>query len=190
MAKLTELQQAAAAKITEHFPQVKAKEFRGDTTLTVAPEDLTAVMTFAKHTCGFDMLVCVSSVDHLGEEPRYETNYTITQAETGANLLVRCPVAGPAPAVPSMVPVWRSANWLEREQFDLMGIEFTGHPDLRRIMMWEGYPYNPLRKDFPVAGKEFEQAGMAFTEVAPTEGGPFTTRPGATAGSREPGPRA
>ena len=71
-----------------------------------------------------------------------------------------------------------------------MGIEFTGHPDLRRIMMWDGYPYHPLRKDFPVQGKEFEQAGMAFTQVAPTAGGPFTTAPGNTAGDREPHPRA
>lgn len=133
------------------------------------------------------MLVCVSSVDNLGQEPRFEVNYTITQAETGANLLVRCPVSESDPAVPSLVPVWRSANWLEREQYDLMGIEFIGHPDLRRIMMWEGYPYHPLHKDFPVAGKPTETPGMAFTEKAPTGGAPFTTRAGVlTAGEREP----
>ena len=123
----------------------------------------------------------------ISEEPRFEVNYTITQAETGANLLVRTPVSEAENTVPSMVPVWRSANWLEREQYDLMGIEFAGHPDLRRIMMWEGYPYHPLRKDFPVAGKDFEQAGVAFTQKAPTGGAPFTTTPGVkTAGEREP----
>ena len=188
---LTELQNAAADKICARYPQVGRKEFRGDVTLTVQPEDLTKVMRYAKEGCGFDMLVCVSSVDNLGEEPRFETNYTITQAETGANLLVRCPVGGETPTVPSMVPLWTSADWLEREQYDLMGIRFEGHPDLRRIMMWEGYPYHPLRKEFPVQGKEFVQEGFAFTQTAPTAGGPFTTTPGVkTAGDREPHPRA
>ena len=184
---LSELQKAAADKICTRFPQITSKEFRGDITLTIAPEILTQAMRYAKDSCGFDMLVCVSSVDHFGEEPRFEVNYTITQAETGVNLLVRTPVSEAENAVPSMVSVWRSANWLEREQYDLMGIEFTGHPDLRRIMMWEGYPYHPLRKDFPVAGKDFEQAGVAFTQKAPTGGAPFITTPGVkTAGEREP----
>ena len=92
MADLTTLQNDAAARICERYPQVSRKEFRGDITLTIAAEDLVEVMTYAKEGCGFDMLTCVSSVDNLGEEPRFEVNYTITHAETGANLLVRCPV--------------------------------------------------------------------------------------------------
>ncbi len=187
MADLTTLQNKAADAICARYPQVGRKEFRGDITLTVAPADLVGVMSYAKEACGFDMLLCVSSVDNLGQEPRFEVNYTITQAETGANLLVRTPVPESNPAVPSLVPVWRSANWLEREQYDLMGIEFIGHPDLRRIMMWDGYPYHPLHKDFPVAGKATETPGMAFTEKAPTAGAPFTTRPGVLpSGEREP----
>ena len=187
MADLTTLQTEAANRLCARYPQIGRKEFRGDITLTIAPADLVEVMTYAKEGCGFDMLTCVSSVDNLGQEPRFEVNYTITQAETGANLLVRTPVSEAENTVPSMVPVWRSANWLEREQYDLMGIEFAGHPDLRRIMMWEGYPYHPLRKDFPVAGKDFEQAGVAFTQKAPTGGAPFITTPGVkTAAEREP----
>ncbi len=184
---LSQLQNEAADKLCTKFPSISRNEFRGDITLTIPADDLLAAMTYAKEACGFDMLICVSSVDNLGQEPRYEVNYTITQAETGANLLVRCPVSESTAAVPSMVPVWRSANWLEREQYDLMGIDFIGHPDMRRIMMWEGYPYHPLRKDFPVMGKPTELPGVAFTEVAPTAGGPFITRPGVlTAGEREP----
>lgn len=184
---LSELQKDAADKICARFPQIVCKEFRGDITLTIRPTELKAAMLYARDACGFDMLLCVSSVDNLGSEPRFETNYTITQAETGANLMVRCPISEADNAVPSLVSVWRAANWLEREQYDLMGIEFTGHPDLRRIMMWEGYPYHPLRKDFPVAGKDFEQAGLAFTQKAPTAGGPFITKPGVqTAAAREP----
>ena len=184
---LTQLQDEAAGKICAKFPSISRRTFRGDITLTIPAADLLEAMRFAREGCGFDMLLCVSSVDNLGQEPRYEVNYTITQAETGVNLLVRCPVSEGACAVPSVVSVWRSANWLEREQYDLMGIEFTGHPDLRRIMMWEGYPYHPLRKDFPVMGKPTELPGVAFTEAAPACGGPFTTKPGVlTAGEREP----
>ncbi len=184
---LTTLQHAAADRLCTRFPQISQHEFRGDVTLTVPADILLEVMRYAREACGFDMLLCVSSVDHLGQEPRFEVNYTITQAEKGVNLLVRTPVSESAPSVPSLVSVWRSANWLEREQYDLMGIEFVGHPDLRRIMMWEGYPYHPLRKDFPLAGKPTELPGMAFTEKAPAAGAPFTTRPGVlTAAEREP----
>ena len=177
----------AAKKIQERFPSVTSSEFRGDITLTIPREVLQEAMRYAKEACGFDMLLCVSSVDHMGQEPRFEVNYTITQAETGVNLLVRTPAPEADPSVPTLVPVWRSANWLEREQYDLMGITFTGHPDLRRIMMWDEYPYHPLRKDFPVAGVPTELPGVAFTEKAPTAGAPFVTRPGVgTAAEREP----
>ena len=89
MADLTKLQQEAADRICARYPKIGRKEFRGDITLTIAPEDLLGALTYARDACGFDMLVCISSVDNLGQEPRFETNYTITQAETGANLLVR-----------------------------------------------------------------------------------------------------
>lgn len=180
----------AAAKLCAKFSSISSHEFRGDITLTIPRDILLRAMRYAKEACGFDMLLCVSSVDHLGSEPRFEVNYTITQAESGANLLVRTPVDEADPSVPSLVSVWRSANWLEREQFDLMGITFTDHPDLRRIMMWDDYPYHPLRKDFPVAGIPTETPAetreAVFTESAPTHGGPFTTTPGATAADREP----
>jgi NADH-quinone oxidoreductase subunit C len=71
--------------------------------------------------------------------------------------------------------VWRTANWHEREIYDMMGVRFRGHPDLRRILMWEGYPYHPLRKDFPLAGKPTDLPEVAFTKSAPLEGGPFVT---------------
>ena len=77
--------------------------------------------------------------------------------------------------LPSLTPIWRSAELQEREIFDLYGIHFEGHPDLRRILMWEGYPYFPLRKDFPLGGKSSELPEVAFTRPAPLEGGPFVT---------------
>ena len=80
--------------------------------------------------------------------------------------------------LPTVTGVWRTADWHEREIYDMMGIRFRGHPDLRRIIMWEGYPYFPLRKDFPLAGKPSEMPDVAFSKPAPIEGGPFVTAPG------------
>src|SRR5206468_3676098 len=76
---------------------------------------------------------------------------------------------------PSVTGVWRTADWHEREIYDMMGIRFRGHPDLRRILMWDGYPYFPLRKDFPLAGKSSDLLEVAFTQPSPMMGGPFVT---------------
>ncbi len=187
---LIELQAAAAEKLCQHTASASSNEFRGDYTLTVPAEDFYELMRYAKEACGFDMLLCVSSVDNLGQEPRFESNYTLTQAETGVNMLVRVPLSEENPKVASVVSLWRAANWLEREQYDMMGIIYEGHPDLRRILMWDEYPYHPMHKDFPLEGKPTELPGVPFTEKAPTGGAPFMTRPGSTAGEREPSQRA
>ena len=89
---------------------------------------------------------------------------------------------------PSLVPIWPTANWHEREIYDMMGIRFSDHPDLRRILMWEGYPYYPLRKDFPLEGKPSEMPDVAFSEIAPLAGGPFVTSPG-PGGTKDREPR-
>jgi NADH-quinone oxidoreductase subunit C len=89
--------------------------------------------------------------------------------------------------LPTVSSVWRTADWHEREVYDMMGVRFHGHPDLRRILMWEGYPYHPLRKDFPLAGKPTELPDVAFSDAAPMAGGPFVTLPsGKDSGAREP----
>ena len=77
--------------------------------------------------------------------------------------------------MPSVTDLWPGADWHEREVYDMMGIPFSGHPNLKRILMWEGYPFFPLRKDFPLAGRPSEMPDVAFTGVAPLEGGPFVT---------------
>jgi len=83
--------------------------------------------------------------------------------------------------------IWPTADWHEREIYDMMGIHFNNHPDLRRILMWDGYPFFPLRKDFPLEGLPSEMPDVAFTSAAPMEGGPFVTQPStATAKDREP----
>jgi NADH-quinone oxidoreductase subunit C len=80
--------------------------------------------------------------------------------------------------VPTVSDIWPTADWHEREVYDMMGIKFSGHPDLRRILMWEGYPFFPLRKDFPLEGKPSEMPDVGFTKVAPMADGPFVTSAG------------
>lgn len=129
-------------------------EFRGDITLTVARHAVADVVRWLRDSAGFDMMVNLCSVDNMGESPRFEVNYTLTQAETGVNLSLKTKVDD-GEEVPSVTEIFQSANWHEREVWDLMGIKFSGHPDLRRILMWEGYPYFPLRKDFPGSGRTY-----------------------------------
>ena len=136
-------------------------EFRGDTTLTVARNSVAEVVRWLRDSAGFDMLVNLCSVDNMGESPRFEVIYTLTQAETGVNLSLKTKVDD-GEEVPSVSGIFQGANWHEREVWDLMGIKFSGHPDMRRILMWEGYPYFPLRKDFPVQGLPTEVPGVAL----------------------------
>ena len=124
------------------------------------------------------MLLDISSIDNYGQSPRFWVVYELYNFQDRNHLRLKTPVSEDSAALPSVTSVWQAANWHEREAFDMMGIRFTGHPDLRRILMWEGYPYHPLRKDFPLAGQPVETPDIAFARTAPLEGGPFVTRPG------------
>ena len=151
-------------------------EFREEWTVAVRKADrLDQVCRFAKETLGFDYLVDISSVDHYGRDPRFELVYELYSYHQGASLRLTARIAEERAEAPSVIEVWRGADWHEREIYDMMGIRFRGHPDLRRILMWEGYPYYPLRKDFPLAGKDSEAPEVAVSRAAPLEGGPFVT---------------
>ncbi|MDR3457775.1 MAG: NADH-quinone oxidoreductase subunit C [Verrucomicrobiae bacterium] len=152
-------------------------EFRGEITLTIGDAGkIFEVCTYAK-SIGFDYLVDITSVDNYGEDPRWTVVYHLRNIVNGIEIRLKTDVNEEKSELPSVLPVWRTANWHEREIYDMMGIRFSGHPDLRRILMWEGYPYHPLRKDFPLAGKPTDLPGVAFTKVTPLEGGPFVTLP-------------
>ncbi len=163
-------------------------EFRGEVTLDVADgERIPEIGTFAKKDLGFDFLVDISSVDNYGDDPRWLIVYELYGVAHRCYLRLRIRVSEEKSELPTVSSVWRTADWHEREIFDLMGVRFRGHPDLRRIIMWDGYPYHPLRKDFPVTGKPTEVPDVAFTKAAPIEGGPFVTAPGGKdAVEREP----
>jgi NADH-quinone oxidoreductase subunit C len=143
----------------------------------LAPDTLRPVCEFCRDELGFDFLLDISSIDHFEHEPRYELVYELYSLTHGLHLRLKTTAAGDHPEAPTVCDLWPTANWHEREAWDMMGLRFAGHPDLRRIIMWEGYPYHPLRKDFPLEGKFSDVPDVAFTEPAPLAGGPFVTTP-------------
>ncbi len=167
-----------AQQLRAKFPGLFSEpaEFRGEITVEMADaERLVEVCEFAKTGLGFDYLVDISSIDNYGEDPRFVMVYHLYGYGHLCALRIKTPVSEEKAEVPSVIGIWTCADWHEREVYDMMGIRFRGHPDLRRILMWEGYPYFPLRKDFPLAGKPSELPQVAFTDRAPMEGGPFVT---------------
>jgi len=179
-----------AKKLKEKFGDLISEpaEFRGEITVKVSDaEQIVAVCEFAKKQLGYDYLVDVSSLDNYGDDPRWTIVYHLRSLASGCELRLKTDVSEEKSELPSVIGVWRTVNWHEREIYDMMGIRFRGHPDLRRILMWEGYPYFPLRKDFPLAGKPSEMPGVAFSKPAPLEGGPFVTIPSTSSSTaREP----
>jgi NADH-quinone oxidoreductase subunit C len=129
-------------------------EFRGETTMVVPREMMLEVCAYCLQdpNLQFNLLTDATCVDRFPMEPRFEVNYHLVSIPRKARLRLKTKLPGSDPVMDSMVPVWPGANWLEREIWDLMGIRFKGHPDLRRILLpddWEGHP---LRRDFPVQG--------------------------------------
>jgi NADH-quinone oxidoreductase subunit C len=179
-----------ALKLKEKFGTLLSEpaEFRGEIALVLSEADrIREICAFAKQELGFNYLVDISSIDNYGEDPRFTVVYHLYGYAHRQALRLKTSVSEETPELPTVSDVWRTADWHEREIYDMMGIRFRGHPDLRRILMWEGYPYFPLRKDFPLAGKASEMPDMAFSNPAPMEGGPFVTAPGGKdAIAREP----
>jgi NADH-quinone oxidoreductase subunit C len=167
-----------AQKLIAQFGELVSQplEFRGEVTLVVNDaERINEVCAFAKQELGFDYLVDISSVDNYGDDPRWTVVYELYGYGHRSHLRLKTNVGEEKGELPTVTNVWRTADWHEREIYDMMGIRFRGHPDLRRILMWEGYPYFPLRKDFPLGGKPTDLPEVAFTKPAPLEGGPFVT---------------
>lgn len=167
----------AAAGLQDAVPEIGAAvEFRGETTASLPKERLPAAAAWLKEH-GFSLLLDISGVDHYGEEPRFEVVYEFYHLEEGAHLRLKARVSEDDLSVPTLSRLYPGAEWHEREAYDMFGIRFAGHPDLRRILMWEGYPYFPLRKDFPLEGKSSDAPSVAFSRPVPLEGGPFVTAP-------------
>ena len=149
------LREHSAALAVERFDSdaLSGGKFeRGELTLEIAAPKIASVCGFLKYDQQFVRLSSVTAVDHYPAEPRFAVVYHLHSIEKNERLRLKCRLSGTDPVIESVTSVWRSANWYEREVFDLFGIRVVNHPDLRRILMpedWEGYP---LRKDYPVTG--------------------------------------
>jgi len=150
--------EALVNKIKNKLPEavVGIARFRGETTLQIRPQDILSVCRFLhdEPDCAFDFLVDLCGADHLPREPRFEVVYLLRSMKTKDLLRLKASLPGSSPRISSVFSVWKAADWMEREAFDMFGIVFEGHPDLRRILLtpeWEGHP---LRKDYPLRGKE------------------------------------
>lgn len=127
---------------------------RGDPEVVLhRPEQVVEMLELLRDN-GFSMLIDVTAVHFPEEENDYQVVYNLLAMEPVLRLLVKVPIAskGEDPAVASVSGIFKTANWLEREVFDMFGIRFLNHPNLKRILMWEGYKGHPLRKDFPLEG--------------------------------------
>jgi NADH-quinone oxidoreductase subunit C len=146
----------AVADLLTAYPGVQTSEFRGQQRLVVLREHIHDALARLKEQHGFDMLVDLTCVDYLhyrGATDRFGLVYLLADTRTNRRLTVRTFVNDPEPAVPSIVDLWQGADWLEREVWDLFGVRFEGHPDLRRIVLPEVFAAHPLRKDYPLQGR-------------------------------------
>jgi len=142
---------SALRKLIDEFPDAVQKTHadHGDATALVDPERIEAVMRFLREEADFDMLMDVTAVDYLGQVPRFEVVYHLYATGANQRLRIKARVAEGAAEIASVVSLYASSNWMEREVFDLYGIRFDGHPDLRRILLYDEFEGHPLRKDYP-----------------------------------------
>jgi len=139
-------------------------EFRGETTFTISGSDLREVAKFCRHELSFDYLLDATSIDNFGEEPRFEIVYHLYSMPHAVHLRLKLKVSENVGAVDTVSDIWPTANWHEREIYDMMGIKFNGHPDLRRILMWDGFRDHPMRKDY-VEPDDYEYEPTAHDDV-------------------------
>lgn len=144
------------AALMPKFPELATSEFRDNRRLVVKPAQLFALLEALKNEHGFDMLFEMTAADYLKyprATDRYGVVYGLLNMASGERLFVKTWVNDPEPTLPSAFPLWKGADWLEREVYDMYGIKFAGHPDLRRILMPEAFTSWPLRKDYPLRGR-------------------------------------
>jgi NADH-quinone oxidoreductase subunit C len=136
--------------------ELPSSEFCGQTRVVAPRERLFSLLQALKEKLGFDLLVDITCVDYLyfrNSPDRFGLVYLLADTKNNRRITVRTMVNDPEPSVPSVVPLWEGANWLEREVWDMFGIRFDGHPDLRRILLPEEFTAFPLRKDYPLQGR-------------------------------------
>jgi NADH-quinone oxidoreductase subunit C len=149
---------ASLKLLAEIFPDEisHASMVGGDASAVALPEALLKILGFLKNDprLQFDMLVDITAVDYLGREPRFEVVYHLLSLPHNQRIRIKTRIPGTKPVVDSAVALWASADWLEREVWDMFGIEFAGHPDLKRILLYPEFEGHPLRKDYPIRKRQ------------------------------------
>jgi NADH-quinone oxidoreductase subunit C len=144
--------------LSETYPDaiLEASQPQGDSMSVIRPEFLTQVIDFLKNDprLRFDVLVDITAVDYPQRKPRFTVVYHLLSLSFERRLRLKVNVEDEAPVLETLTPWWGAANWLEREVWDMFGIRFNGHPDLKRILMYEEFQGHPLRKDYPVQKRQ------------------------------------
>lgn len=170
MADQNEFTQALVAELGDAIIEVTG--FRGEVTLIVSRERVIEVLTHLRDVQQFDMLTDETCVDYYPREPRFGILYQLYSIKRNIRVRVKTMLSEYDASVPSAVGAYRNANWLEREIYDLFGVNFEGHPDQRRILLppdWEGHP---LRRDIPVI---VEENAFSFNRTRVDEEKPYAT---------------
>ncbi len=157
----TDLHAGTMALLARQFGEsaFPVTSFRDNVRIHVPADQLIAVLTLLKTEGGFNLLSEIGGVDYLqypgrdASAARFEVHYVLLNQTTTERVILKVGVSDPDPTIPTAVPLWSGAGWMEREVFDMFGITFAGHPDLRRILMPEEFTSHPLRKDYPLRGR-------------------------------------
>jgi NADH-quinone oxidoreductase subunit C len=175
------------AVLQARFPVAVARPSGDHPAFNLPMAEVPAALRLLRDEHGYDLLIDVTAVDwDVETSPRFSVVWHLLSSTAHGYVRIVAACADDAePTAPSVVSLWAGANWHERETFDLMGVRFTDHPDLRRILMWDGYPFHPLRKDFPLAGIETPLPDLEVADItkasvlpAPMMGGPFVASTG------------
>ena len=184
-----------ATAVSQKFPSATPRPSLDCVAFNVPPAEVMAVLQHLRDASGYDFLMDLTAVDWSAEKsPRFTVVWHLYSSTKHDYVRLAADCADDAaPVMPTATGLWPGADWHEREAFDMFGIKFAGHPDLRRILMWDGYPYHPLRKEFPLAGLPADFHDPEITAetktgliAAPMAGGPFVATPGEPMSGAEP----
>lgn len=175
------------AALQAKFPAATLRPSGDHPALNLPVGEVVAALKYLRDEFAYDFLVDVTAIDNgVDLSPRFTTVWHVYSTTGHGYVRVAADCANDEnPVAPTVCHLWPTANWHERETYDLLGVKFSDHPDLRRILMWDGYPYHPLRKDFPLAGIQTPLPDLEVSELtgatvkpAPMMGGPFVASPG------------
>ncbi len=145
-------------KLKSRFPEsvIESHAFRGDDTAIIRKEDILDICTFLREDSEllYNFMMDITAVDYFGQTPRFEVVYHLYSLAFNRRIRIKARVAESDCSMDSVVPLWPSANWFEREVYDMYGITFTNHPELRRILLYEEFQGHPLRKDYPIKKRQ------------------------------------